>query len=104
MGRMNTLPLALFGDVGGGELLVVFAAILLLFGGKRLPSIARTVGRTLADLRKASQDFKDQALNADASPAEPSGHGTALPPPPEPGSTPPAKSSNQEPPPRDLAG
>lgn len=88
---MNLLPLALFGDVGGGELLVVFAAILLLFGGKRLPSIARTVGKTLSDLRKASQDFKDQVLHADEPPADQ---------PEEPG----PESSPKEPPPRDLAG
>lgn len=89
---MNLLPLALFGDVGGGELLVVFAAILLLFGGKRLPSIARTVGKTLSDLRKASQDFKDQILTADE-PRPPDQADST-------GSIPPTK----EPPPRDFAG
>lgn len=88
---MNLLPLALFGDVGGGEMLVVLAAILLLFGGKRLPSIARTVGKTLSDLRRASQDFKDQVLHADE---------TLDGKPEEPGSEP----SPKEPPPRDLAG
>ena len=56
---------ALLGDIGGGELLVVFGAILLLFGGKRLPSIARQIGRTVDDLRKASQDFKNQLMHAD---------------------------------------
>ncbi len=88
---MNLLPLGLFGDVGGGELLVVFAAILLLFGGKRLPSIARTVSRTVSDLRKASQDFKDQVLHADEThPEEPE--------------SPDSKQPPKEPPPRDFAG
>ncbi len=58
--------MALVGDIGGGELLVVFAAILMLFGGKRLPSIARSIGRTFEDMRRASQDFRDQLMNADA--------------------------------------
>lgn len=61
---MNTLPIGLIGDIGGGELLVVAAAILLLFGGKRLPGIARTIGKTMEDLRKTSQDFKEQLLKA----------------------------------------
>jgi len=67
---MNTLPIGLIGDVGGGELLVVFAAILLLFGGKRLPSIARTIGKTMEHLRKTSRDFKYQLLNADEPPPD----------------------------------
>jgi len=67
---MNTLPIGLIGDVGGGELMLVAAAILLLFGGKRLPSIARTIGKTVENLRKTSQDFKDQLLKADQSPLD----------------------------------
>lgn len=62
---MHPLPFGLFGDIGGPELFVVFAAILLLFGGKRLPSIARQIGRMAEDLRRASQEFKDQLLRAD---------------------------------------
>jgi sec-independent protein translocase protein TatA len=57
--------MALLGEIGPGELLVVFVAILLLFGSKRLPEIARTIGRTLEDLRHASQQFRDQLMNAD---------------------------------------
>lgn len=57
--------LALIGDIGGGELLLVFAAILMLFGGKKLPSIARSLGKTVEDLRRTSQDFREQLLNAD---------------------------------------
>jgi TatA/E family protein of Tat protein translocase len=60
---MNTL--ALLGDIGASELLVVFAAILLLFGSKRLPEVARGIGRALAELRRASQEFRDQFLEAD---------------------------------------
>jgi sec-independent protein translocase protein TatA len=65
---MNTLPIGLIGDIGGGELILVAVAVLLLFGGKSLPSIARTIGKNVDALRKASQDFKDQLLNADRDP------------------------------------
>ena len=47
------------------EVLVVLTAVLLLFGGQRLPEIARTLGRTLEELRRAAQNFRDQILNAD---------------------------------------
>lgn len=60
-----TAPLAIFADIGGGEILVVLAAILMLFGGKGVPGIARTLGKITKDLQKASQDFKDQLLDAD---------------------------------------
>jgi sec-independent protein translocase protein TatA len=58
-------PLALIGDIGGGELLLVMSAVLMLFGSKRLPAIARSLGKTLEDLRRASQDFRSQLMNAD---------------------------------------
>lgn len=67
---MKTLPIGLIGDIGGGEILLIAAAILLLFGGERLPSMARTIGKTVEGLRKASQDFKAQLLKADAPPLE----------------------------------
>jgi sec-independent protein translocase protein TatA len=57
--------LAIFGDIGGGEVMVVLAAILVLFGGKGLPGMARTLGKITRDLQRASQDFKDQLLSAD---------------------------------------
>jgi len=47
---------------GGGELLVLFLAILILFGPRRLPEVARTVGKFMEYLRRASQDFRDQVM------------------------------------------
>ena len=62
---MYTVPLSFIGGVGGTELVVVFVVILVLFGPKRLPEIARMIGRTLDELRNASQDFKDQVMKID---------------------------------------
>jgi len=47
-----------FGSVGGGEILLLLVLALLLFGPRRLPEIGRTVGRAMAEFRKATQDFK----------------------------------------------
>lgn len=60
--------LALIGDVGGMELLVIMGAILILFGGKGLPGIARSLGKITRDLQRASEDFKKKLLTADQEP------------------------------------
>lgn len=62
---MTKFPLALIGDVGGMELVVIMGAILILFGGKGLPGIARSFGKMTETLRRASQDFKNQLMEAD---------------------------------------
>ena len=51
---------------GAGEITLVFAVVLVLFGPKRLPEAARMIGRMIAQLRRASQEFKDQVMNLDA--------------------------------------
>ena len=64
------LPLAfLSGSPGAGELLVLFLLVLVLFGPRRLPDIARMIGRALDELRRASQDFKQHIM--DIEPQEP---------------------------------
>ena len=41
------------------ELLVILVVALLVIGPKRLPDLARTIGRTLRDFKKATSDFED---------------------------------------------
>jgi len=48
----------MFGSLGGGELLLILVLALLLFGPRRLPEIGRTIGKGLAEFRKATTDFK----------------------------------------------
>lgn len=63
------MPFAFFtGAPGPGELILLFVVILVLFGPKRLPEIARMIGRTLDELRRASQDFRDQVMRIEKSP------------------------------------
>lgn len=66
---MITMPLLfLAGSPGPLELLVIFAVVLILFGPRKLPEIARSIGRMLHELRKASEDFKSQIMSIDESP------------------------------------
>ena len=56
------------------ELLVIFALALLVLGPKRLPDLARSLGRGLSEFRKASTDlrreFMDVAEDARIDPSE----------------------------------
>ncbi|MCS6809489.1 MAG: twin-arginine translocase TatA/TatE family subunit [Bacteroidota bacterium] len=50
-------------DVGGGEILLIALAILLLFGPEKLPELLRSFGRGMSHLRKAQTEFQ-RNLNA----------------------------------------
>ena len=58
---MTTLPL-LAGPLGlgGPEMIIIFIALLLLFGAKKLPELARGMGRSLGEFKKARQEFEDE--------------------------------------------
>lgn len=56
-GAASSLSLV-FGSIGGPEVILLFIAALLLFGPRRLPEIGRTLGKTVADFRRATNDFK----------------------------------------------
>ena len=45
-------------DISGGELLVVLLFILLFFGSKGIPDIARTMGKTMRQLRDATNEVQ----------------------------------------------
>lgn len=45
------------GSIGAGELLVIFLVILLLFGAKRIPEIARGLGQGLREFRSATREI-----------------------------------------------
>ncbi len=56
-GGASSLSLV-FGSIGGPEVILLFIAALLLFGPRRLPEIGRTIGKTVADFRRATNDSR----------------------------------------------
>ena len=44
--------------LGVPELILIFVVALIVFGPKRLPEIGRTIGKTLAEFKKATDDLK----------------------------------------------
>ena len=47
------------GNIGFPELIIIFVVALLVFGPKRLPELGRSLGRGLAEFRRASSDLKN---------------------------------------------
>lgn len=48
----------MFGTLGGPEILLILVIALIVFGPRKLPEIGKTMGKMLAEFRKASSDFK----------------------------------------------
>ena len=56
---MMNIPLFL-NDVSGSEILVILIIILMFFGSKSIPSIAKTLGRGLYQIRNASSEIQNE--------------------------------------------
>jgi len=50
--------LIILDSLGNTELLLILAAALIFFGPRRLPQLGRQLGKSLAEFRRASEDFK----------------------------------------------
>src|SRR6185369_542801 len=50
--------LLIFEFLGTTELLVIAFVALIIFGPRKLPEIGRTVGKSIAEFKRASDDFK----------------------------------------------
>ena len=48
----------MFGPIGMQEMLFIMAAALLIFGPRKLPELGRTLGRGMAEFRRATTDLK----------------------------------------------
>jgi TatA/E family protein of Tat protein translocase len=48
----------MFGPIGMPELILIFVVALLVFGPKKLPEIGRSIGKGLAEFKKASDELK----------------------------------------------
>jgi sec-independent protein translocase protein TatA len=56
---MNTI-IAFLGPIGGPEMFLIFMVLLLLFGAKKLPQLARGIGKSVGEFRKAREEFEDE--------------------------------------------
>ena len=62
---INQIPTNIAWALGGQEMILVFLVILLLFGAKKLPELARGLGKSAGEFKNARREFEDE-LNAAA--------------------------------------
>ena len=55
---MNTLFLFIFESIGTSELILIGIIALIFLGPRKLPQIAKTIGKTMADFRNTTNEFK----------------------------------------------
>ena len=60
---MNTM-FAAFG-IGGMEVVLILAVILILFGAKKIPELAKGLGQGIKEFKKATKEVTDEIQNAD---------------------------------------
>lgn len=68
---MNTLAL-IPGMSGAPEILLILFVVILLFGGKKLPELARALGKSLNEFKKGQQEGAEPAKKVEkkAEPAD----------------------------------
>jgi len=49
-----------FGSLGMGETILIFLVILIFFGAKRLPELARSLGKGIKEFKNALNDVQDE--------------------------------------------
>lgn len=55
--------LAIF-DLGGTELLIIMVAVLIFFGGEKMPGFARGLGKAIREFKKATSGIEEEFKRA----------------------------------------
>ena len=60
---MNSLStiVATFLGMGGMEFVLIFAIVILLFGAKKLPELAKGLGQSIKEFKKASNEADEES-------------------------------------------
>jgi len=56
--------LAMLSNFGGPDLIIILLIVLVLFGAKKLPELARGMGQAVKEFQKAKDEFTDELHNA----------------------------------------
>lgn len=56
--------LALLSNFGGPDLIIILLIVLVLFGAKKLPELAKGMGQAVKEFQKAKDEFSDELHSA----------------------------------------
>jgi sec-independent protein translocase protein TatA len=51
-------------NLGGGEIILILALILILFGARKLPELAKGLGQGIKEFKKATKEVTDEVQSA----------------------------------------
>lgn len=69
-------PILAFGIPSGPDLIILLVIVLVLFGAKRLPELARGLGQSVNEFKKAKDEFDKEVAKPSISPATPASPST----------------------------
>ena len=55
-------------QIGGGELLLIIAIAVLLFGANKIPELARNMGKAVGEFKKAQKETEDELKKIEQKP------------------------------------
>src|SRR4030066_191104 len=55
----------MFGNLGAGEIILIVLVILLLFGAKKIPELAKGLGKGMSEFKKGLREVESDIKNAD---------------------------------------
>jgi sec-independent protein translocase protein TatA len=55
----------MFGNLGAGEIILIVLVILLLFGAKKIPELARGLGKGMNEFKRGLKDVEKEIKDAD---------------------------------------
>ncbi|MFD8572819.1 Sec-independent protein translocase subunit TatA [Streptomyces sp. NPDC057694] len=61
----------MFGKLGAPEIILILVVIILLFGAKKLPDMARSLGKSARILKSEAKAMKSEGNNNAAAPSDP---------------------------------
>lgn len=60
----------MFRQIGGGEILLILAVLVLLFGARKLPDLARSLGASAKEFRKGVEEGTEEEPAVEKTPTE----------------------------------
>ena len=55
----------MFGNLGAVEIILILLIVLILFGAKKIPELAKGLGKGMSEFKKGLKDVEDEIKSAD---------------------------------------